>query len=173
MNVLYKLRHASLSLKLEKCEFFIREINYLGHQINSNGINCVQNDKLKYASKPTCIKELQSFLGLANFYRKFIANFAKIAQPLYNLLKKDVPFNWDKSCQNSFESLKLTLTSDVVLAHPDCEQPFHIFTDASNIAIGAVLMQRVKKCKIYDPLPSFQNHLIQLKNVTVPLKMNY
>ena len=77
-NVLDKLRHASLSLKLEKCEFFKEQINYLGHQINSNGITCVQNDKLKYAAKPTCIKELQSFLGLANFYRKFIPNFITI-----------------------------------------------------------------------------------------------
>ena len=109
-NVLDKLRHDSLSLKLEKCEFFKEQINYLGHQINSNGITCVQNDKLKYAAKPTCIKELQSFLSLANFYRKFIPNIAQIAQALYNLLKRDTPYNWDKSCQNSFESLKQTLT---------------------------------------------------------------
>ena len=105
-NVLDQLRHTSLCLKLEKCEFFKEQINYLSHQINSKGITCVQNDKLKYAAKPTCIKELQSFLGLANFYRKFIPNFAQIAQPLYNLLKKDIPFHCDKSCQNSFESLK-------------------------------------------------------------------
>ena len=131
----------------------------MGHQINSNGITCVQNDKLKYAAKPTCIKELQSFLGLANFYRKFIPNFAQIAQPLYNLLKKDTPYNWDKSCQNSFESLKQTLTSDVVLAHPDYEKTFHVFTDASNIAVGAVLMQRDKKIKNLRPIAFFSKSL--------------
>ena len=158
-NVLDKLRHASLSLKLEKCEFFKEQINYLGHQINSNGITCVQNDKLKYAAKPTCIKELQSFLGLANFYRKFIPNFAQLAQPLYNLLKKDTPYNWDNLCQNIFESLKQTLTSDVVLAHPDYEKTFHVFTDASNIAVGAVLMQQDKKIKNLRPIAFFSKSL--------------
>ena len=102
---------------------------------------------LNTQQNPTCIKELQSFLGLANFYRKFIPNFAQLAQPLYNLLKKDTPYNWDNLCQNSFESLKQTLTSDVVLAHPDYEKTFHVFTDASNIAVGAVLMQQDKKNK--------------------------
>ena len=60
-----------------------------------------------------------------------------------------------------------------MLAHPDYEKTFHVFTDASNIAVGAVLMQRDKKIKIYDPLPSFQNYLIRLKNGIVPLKRNY
>ena len=108
---------------------------------------------------PPVSKNSNHFKGLANFYRKFVANFAKIAQPLYNLLKKGVSFNWDKSCQNSFECLKQTLTSDVVLAHPNYEQPFHVFTDASNTAVGDVLMQRDKKIKNLRPIAFFSKSL--------------
>ena len=95
------------------------------------------------------------FLGLANSYRKIIANFAKITAPLYYMLKKNIEFIRDKSCQNSFKSLKQTSTSDVVLEHPDYESPFFIFTDASDHGVGAVLMQQDKKIKNLRPIAFF------------------
>ena len=90
---------------------------------------------------PTNVTKLQSFLGLIGYYRRFIPSFANSAQALFNLLKKDVEFKWDKACQSNFEDLKQALCSTSVLRFPDYNQQFILFTDASMYAVGSVLSQ--------------------------------
>ena len=90
---------------------------------------------------PKSVKEVQSFLGFGNFYRKFIAKFSTLAAPLNNLLKKDTPFEWTDKAQHLFDELKQRLTSAPVLMMPDQTKPFQIESDTSKYASGAVLTQ--------------------------------
>ena len=140
-KVLLNLREAGLKLKLEKCVFFQEEIEYLGHRISGNGISCIQNDSLKNANRPQNVKSLQRFLGLANYYRRFVPLFSNRAEALYRLLNKDVKFEWTEECENSFQFLKNCLVSKPLLAHPNFNKTFYLFCDASNSGVGAVLMQ--------------------------------
>ena len=90
---------------------------------------------------PHTIRNIQSFLGTGNFYRRFIENFSLIARPLHNLTKKDKKWNWTIECQNTFDKLKRIFTSHPVLIYPDPMQPYQLVTDASLIAHSAVLLQ--------------------------------
>jgi hypothetical protein len=142
-SVLERLRNGGLTLKFEKCKFAEEKVNYLGHVISKHG---VQPDPGKISAvrefpTPTSVKELQSFLGLSNYYRRFVVGYAEIARPLTKLLRKGAVFNWDGDCVEAFEKLKDALTHSPVLAYPDFDKPFIISTDASNFAIGAVLSQ--------------------------------
>ena len=91
---------------------------------------------------PTDLKHLRSFLGLASYYGRFIANFAKMANSLHALTRKDTPFLWDSNCQQVFESLKQCLTAAPVLDFPNIDDPFLMETDASGIDLGIVLAQK-------------------------------
>ena len=90
-----------------------------------------------------CVKDICSFLGHTDFYRRFIKNFSKIARPLTSLLAKDVPFIFDDECLNARENLKMELISAPIISAPDWSKPFEIMCDASDFAIGAVLGQRI------------------------------
>ena len=90
---------------------------------------------------PTTVKEVRSFLGFGNFYRKFINKFLELAAPLNGLLKKDTPLLWTLECQESFDTLKQQFTAKPVLMMPDQSRPFQIEADASKYASGAVLTQ--------------------------------
>lgn len=136
------LKHQQLFLKLSKCTFGATRIEYLGHFISVEGIS---TDPKKIAvirdwTIPTTQKHLRSFLGLANNYQRFIKGYSSIAKPLSQLLKKHA-FLWSSVAADSFRDLKNALSSTLVLALPDFDQPFTVETDASNTAIGAVLMQ--------------------------------
>ena len=87
-------------------------------------------------------KNIQQFIGLASYYRRHILDFSKHAAPLYNLLKKDMPFVWDKSCQIAFDKLKELFTSNPILRPPDFSRDFFLLTDASNFGLGAILGQK-------------------------------
>jgi len=107
-EVLSRLRSSNLVATLEKCEFFVPYIDFLGHRISAEGINM---DPSKVSSilnwpNPKNIKELQSFLGLANYYRRFIQGFAMLAHPLHKLLRKNVTFRWNNEQQEAFDALK-------------------------------------------------------------------
>ncbi|XP_044471331.1 uncharacterized protein LOC123200247 [Mangifera indica] len=108
-------------------------------------------DLIKSLPHPTCVREVRSFLGHAGFYRRFIKDFSKIAQPFSRLLQKDVQFEFDRECKKAFDQLKEHLISVPIVQPPNWELPFEIMCDASNYAIGAVLGQKSGKisCVIY------------------------
>lgn len=104
----------------------------------------MDNEKVKAIEEwdpPSKVSELRSFLGLVNYYRRFIQGFSGRAAPLTNLLKKNQPWHWTKECQEAKEDLKGSIMADPVLALPDHAKPFEVHTDASDYAIGGVLMQ--------------------------------
>jgi hypothetical protein len=130
-------------LKLSKCTFAQRTISYLGHVISAAGLS---TDPAKIKAivdwpRPTTVKALRGFLGLAGYYRKFVKNFGIIAKPLTELLKKDKLFIWTSIHESAFQALKTALSSSPVLGLPDFTQPFHIETDTCGYEVGAVLTQ--------------------------------
>jgi hypothetical protein len=141
--VLELLQRDQWKIKLSKCSFAQRQINYLGHTISEHGVG---TDPQKIAAisewpPPLNTKELRSFLGLAGYYRKFVRNFGITSKPLTELLKKNSLFIWTSEHEHSFAALKKALTHSPVLALPNFSKPFYIETDASVLEIGAVLMQ--------------------------------
>ena len=112
-----KLRQNQLYVKKEKCAFAQRCINFLGHVVRCGQIS-IDSDKIKAIQEwkvPTSVSELRSFLGLANYYRRFVERFSRRAAPLTELLKKDHPWSWSNDCQMAFENLKTTMTRGPVL----------------------------------------------------------
>lgn len=137
------LRDNQLYVKKEKCSFAQQEVTFLGHRIKGGTI-CMDNEKVKAIEEwdpPSKVSELRSFLGLVNYYRRFIQGFSGRAAPLTNLLKKNQPWHWTRECQEAKEDLKGAIMADPVLALPDHAKPFEVHTDASDYAIGGVLMQ--------------------------------
>ena len=133
-----------LVLNWEKCHFMATSGVVLGHIISKEGIQ-VDPAKIELISKlpsPTTVKEVRQFLGHAGFYRRFIQDFSKIAQPLCALLLKDAEFIWTKACQEAFKRLKSLLTSAPIVRSPNWSLPFELMCDASDYAVGAVLGQR-------------------------------
>jgi hypothetical protein len=142
-NVFERLRQHNLQLKIEKTAFFRDEVEYLGHMISRNGIkpNNKKVECIKLYPKPTNVTEIQRFLGMCNYYRRYIPDYAKIAKPLYILCKKDQPFIWNEACEIGFNKLKRLLMSTKVLIFPNFQETFIVTTDASDVALGAVLSQ--------------------------------
>lgn len=142
-EIFVRLRKHNFKLKVEKSKFLKKEIDYLGFIINENGCspNPLKIDCVRNFPQPANVTETQRFLGLCNYYRKFINNYAHIARPLYNTLKKDTSFTWSVACEESFNTLKKALTSPPVLQFPNFEEPFIVTVDASGVAIGGVLSQ--------------------------------
>jgi len=142
-KVLQRLRKHNLKLQIDKCEFLRKEVTYLGHIISENGIlpDPSKLSAVKNFPTPKKIKDVQSFIGLAGYYRKFIKDFSKIAKPLTILMKKDTKFDWIMEQQKAFDVLKEKLITAPVLHYPDFTRQFTIATDASDYAIGAVLSQ--------------------------------
>ncbi|GJV12117.1 reverse transcriptase domain-containing protein [Tanacetum coccineum] len=133
--------------KGEKSHFMVKEDIVLGHKISKNGIE-VDKAKVDVIAKlphPTIVKGVQSFLGYAGFYQRFIKDFSKISRPMTHLLEKNTPFIFSKECIEAFETLKKKLTKAPILIAPDWDLPFELMCDASNFAIGAVLGQRHDK----------------------------
>src|ERR1043165_2349387 len=121
IQVLELIRKANLQIKLRKCKFFQKEIKFLGHKISDKGIE-TDDEKVKAMKEippPTNVKEVQSVLGLFNYYRNFVPNFATIARPLYKLVKKDQPFEWGKEQAKALATLKERMTQAPILIHPD------------------------------------------------------
>ena len=144
-RVLNSLREHNLRLKPSKCEFFRKETQYLGFKISEKGIQ-PDLDKvkaIKLVATPTTVKEVRAFIGMTSYYRRFIANFSDIAEPLINLTRKYARFLWDDACQTAFDSLKEKLSEMGLLAYPDPNKDYRLYTDASDRSIGACLTQQV------------------------------
>ena len=141
--VLGRLREAGLRVKPSKCRFLQKEVKFLGHVVSENGISTDpgKTEAIQKWPVPRSRRELQQFLGLANYYRRFIKSFALIAKPLQYLTEKNAPFEWTAACQKSFDDLRKCLASAPILAYPDHSKPFLLDTDASDVGIGAVLSQ--------------------------------
>ena len=137
------LKKNSLYVKKEKCEFCQQEIMFLGHKVSQGRIRMDERkvEAILDWSAPTKVTELRSFLGLANYYRRFIKDYSKMASPLTDLLKKDKHWEWTEACQEAFQDIKQAVTSEPVLRLPDFELPFEVHTDASDRALGGVLVQ--------------------------------
>ena len=143
IDVLKRFRKFNLKIHPDKCEFLRKEVQYLGHVISEDGI---KPDPSKISSVkdfpiPENVKAVKSFLGLAGYYRKFIKNFSEIVYPVTKLLKKDQPFIWTESQQNAFDKLKNMLTTAPILQYPDFKRKLILTTDASGVALGAILSQ--------------------------------
>jgi hypothetical protein len=141
--VLSILREHKLYAKFSKCEFWLKKVPFLDHVLSGEGIS-VDPTKVQEVldwKAPTIVHEVQSFLGLAGYYRRFILNFSKIAKPMTRLLEKDRKFEWTPECEQAFHTLRTLLTSAPVLAQPDIEKPFDVYCDASGTGLGGILMQ--------------------------------
>ncbi|KAK1413557.1 hypothetical protein QVD17_35332 [Tagetes erecta] len=140
------LRIKRLYAKFSKCEFWLSEVQFLGHVVNKNGIH-VDPAKVEAISKwenPKTPTEIRSFLGLAGYYRRFIQDFSRIATPLTSLTRKSVKFEWGPKQEKAFQTLKQKLTNAPILSLPDGVEDFVVYCDASHTGMGCVLMQRNK-----------------------------
>jgi hypothetical protein len=141
--VLQRLRDHRLYAKLSKCDFWLREIKFLGHTISQDGIS-VDPEKVQEVmdwKPPTTLRQIRSFLGLAGYYRRLILNFSRISKPMTELLKKGVKYDWSQKCEDALHTLRQHLTTAPVLAQPDNTKPFEVYCDASGTRLGCVLMQ--------------------------------
>lgn len=143
-GVLGKLRQANLKVKPAKCNLFSTQVHYLGHVVSAEGVmpDPAKVEAVREWPTPSGQTEVQSFLRLASYYRRFVRGFADIARPLHPLTEKGRRFQWSESCQRAFDQLKMGLTTAPVLAYPDPNKPFILDTDASDVGIGAVLSQQ-------------------------------
>lgn len=136
------LRDQKFYIKLSKCSFAQREVEYLGHIISGVGVS-TEASKVQAVQwpQPSNLKELRGSLGLTGYYRKFIKNYGLLSRPLFDMLKKGVPFVWTLVTETAFQQLKFALLQAPVLAIPDFSKKFVLETDASDVGFGAMLMQ--------------------------------
>ena len=141
--VIERIEQAGLKLKPSKCSFVREEVEYLGHVLTPDGLktNPRTVEAVREYPQPQNVKEVRQFLGLSSYYRRFIRNFAALAQPLTALTRNSVIFEWTAECQEAFDSLKECLISAPVLCYPSFDVPFVLETDASIKGIGAILSQ--------------------------------
>ena len=137
------LRENQLFAKLSQCDFWLKEVNFLGHIILKARV-AVDPSKVEVVTdwpQPKSVTDIRCFLGLAGYYRKFIKDFSLVASPMTKLTRKGVKFEWSKKCEESFQSLKKSLTTAPVLTLPNGNEGFVVFSDASLVGLGCVLMQ--------------------------------
>ena len=166
--IFQRLREVDLKLKMEKCSFLKKHIQYLGHIVSGDGLKPVPEklSSIQQMPHPYTLKEVKQFLGLVGYYRKFIPRYADIARPLNALTRKDVGFIWTDICQKSFELLKTMVSEEPILVYPDPSKPYILFTDASKYAWSCVLTQEYthdiegKTVKILHPI-SYQSGLFK------------
>jgi len=160
-EVLKRLQDNDLYAKAEKCFFGQSSIKYLGIIISENKVQMDQ-EKLPGVLEwpvPTKVKQVQTFLGFANFYCRFIENFAKMLKPLSNLTKKDSTWTWGVDQQDAFEVLKKAFTTAPVLRIPNDEDPFKLSTNASDFATRVVLLQKDMQMNLWHPVAFFSKSL--------------
>jgi hypothetical protein len=176
--VLQKLRDHKLYGKLSKCEFWLKQVAFLGHVISKGGIS-VDSSKVQDVlgwKVPTSVGDIETFLGLAGYYQRFIEGFSKISKPVTELLKEDKKFDWTPTCEVSFQESKKRLMTALMLVVLDMEEPFSIYCDALGQGLGCVLMQdgrvvayasqQVRKHEVNNP-----THDLELVTVVHTLKI--
>ncbi|KAD6794782.1 hypothetical protein E3N88_05678 [Mikania micrantha] len=176
--ILELLAREQLYAKFSKCEFWLREVQFLGHVVNENGIQ-VDPSKIKAVEQwetPRTPTEIRQFLGLAGYYRRFIKNFSKIALPLTTLTQKNQPFIWGSQQEEAFQLLKHKLCNAPILALPEGTDNFTVYCDASHQGLGCVLMQNDKviayasrQLKVHEK--NYTTHDLELGAVVFALKI--
>lgn len=141
--VLDRIRAAGLKLKPTKCHLLKEEVTFLGHILTPDGIqpNVENIEKILKWETPTNVKEVQSFLGMANYYRRFVPNYSAVVRPLIDLTKKGKAFKWTEQCTEVFSKVRTMLTNAPIMAHPRDAGDYILDTDACDVSIGAVLSQ--------------------------------
>jgi len=150
-EVLKRLQKAGLCTKAEKCEFHLNSIEYLGYVLSPYGLTMsdTQVKTIQEWPEPKKVKDIQSFLGFTNFYKRFIFNYSDIVIPLTRLTRKDTPWNFDENCRKAFNTLKQAFTSAPILTHwvPDVQLVME--TNASDYALAAILSIMTKDNEIH------------------------
>nr|GFC37252.1 putative reverse transcriptase domain-containing protein [Tanacetum cinerariifolium] len=144
--LLQTLRQEKFYAKFSKCEFWLSSVAFLGHIVSAEGVT-MDPTKVEAITKwprPTSVTEVQSFLGLAGYYRRFVLGFSRLALPLTKLMRKGEKFVWNEEREKSFEELNQHLVSAPVLTLPSGSGGFQIYSDASKKGLGCVLMQHGK-----------------------------
>jgi len=145
-EILRRLEEHDLYVKLEKCKWKVREVGFLRVVIGPDGIK-MEKEKVRGMLEwptPKCVKDVQKFLGLANYYRRFMKDFAEIARPMHRLVQKQEKWNWGSEQEEAFGRLKEIFTSEPVLAAPDLDKEMRVEADASDYMTGGVLSMRCK-----------------------------
>ncbi|KAJ0950618.1 putative nucleotidyltransferase, Ribonuclease H [Helianthus annuus] len=176
--ILELLRKEQLYAKFSKCDFWIREVHFLGHIINEMGIHVdpAKIDAIRNWAAPKNPSEVRQFLGLAGYHRRFIQDFSKIAQPLTSLTQKNVVYSWGTKQEDAFQLLKQKLCSAPILSLPEGTEDFVVYCDASIQGLGCVLMQREKviayasrQLKVHER--NYTTHGLELGAVVFALKI--
>jgi len=143
-EILRRLEENDLYIKPEKCIWKVRKIGFLGVVIGPNGIEMEEEkvDRVLSWPEPKNMKDVRKFLGLANYYRRFIKDFAQVARPINILTRKDVKWQWGVEQQKAFDKLKRAFTTKPVLAAPDLDKEFRVEADVSNYTTGGVLSMK-------------------------------
>ncbi|KAL0552128.1 hypothetical protein IC582_011225 [Cucumis melo] len=176
--VLQTLRDNKLYAKFSKCEFWLKQVSFLGHVVSKAGVS-VDPAKIEAVTgwtRPSTVSEVRSFLGLAGYYRRFVENFSRIATPLTQLTRKGAPFVWSKACEDSFQNLKQKLVTAPVLTVPDGSGSLVIYSDASKKGLGCVLMQQGKVVayasrQLKSHEQNYPTHDLELAAVVFALKI--
>ncbi|KAL0540140.1 hypothetical protein IC582_024370 [Cucumis melo] len=176
--VLQTLRDNKLYAKFSKCEFWLKQVSFLGHVVSKAGVS-VDPAKIEAVTgwtRPSTVSEVRSFLGLAGYYRRFVENFSRIATPVTQMTRKGAPFVWSKACQDSFQNLKQKLVTAPVLTVPDGSGSFVIYSDASKKGLGCVLMQQGKVVayasrQLKSHEQNYPTHDLELAAVVFALKI--
>lgn len=165
-----KLREYNLTLSPSKCQFFLSKINYLGFLISEDGISPSHDNLKKILSFPTpkTVKKLKRFLGVCNFYRNLIQNYAEITAVLSDLTQKGVKFQWEEKHEQAFQKLQDCFFQQPILIQPDFDQPFYLNTDASMHAVAASLLQY--RDGILKPIAYFSRKLSKQESKYAALK---
>jgi len=148
-EVLKRLEENDLFVKPEKCKWKVREMEFLEVVIGPSGVE-MQKEKVEGVLNwpaPKNVKEVQKFLGLANYYKRFIKDFAKIAVPLHALVRKEQEWKWEKEQEEAFGKLKEVFTTEPILAILDIDREMRVEADASDYATGRVLLWKCKDGK--------------------------
>ena len=174
--VLQKPREKKLYAKISKCEFWLKEVSFLGHIVSTEGIKATKIEAVVNWKPPRHVTEVRSFLGLAGYYRRFVRGFSVVASPLTKLLRKGIKFEWTDNCQNSFEQLKGMLVEALVLTQPTSGKEYTLYSDPSGIDLGCVLIQdekvvayAFKQLKTHEQ--NYPTHDLELVVVVFPLKI--
>ena len=142
--VFERLRRANLKLGAKKCTLAAREVSFLGYKVTPDGLEPEPRlmEAISKLPPPINVAEVRSFLGLVGYYRRFVKKFSDKVAPLNALLRREQAWKWTEDCQEAFETLKGEIAARPVSAYPDFSKPFRLYTDASNIGLGAILAQK-------------------------------